>query len=130
MKRNSGTWMAFLAMTFAILGLAGLFASYAAPIPLERAMARDDTLDEALAVGDSQAALEKLRDRLDDSAALVIDGNGPLATRVATARAAMHAALLQDSDATGTQLRLMVSVVTVVTALFGIAILGAVARAP
>ncbi len=128
MRRNSGTWMAFLAMTFAIVGMVGLFASYAAPIPLERALARDATLDEALAAGDSKPALEPLRERLDDSAALVIDGQGPLAARVATARAAMHAALLENADQTGTQLRLMVCVVTVVGAVFGMVILGTVAR--
>ena len=128
MKRNTGPWMAFLAMTFAIVGMVGLFASYAAPIPLERALARDATLDDVLATGDSKPALEKLRDRLDDSAALVIDGQGPLATRVATARAAMHVALLEQSDAAGTNLRLMVSVVTLVGALFGLVILGTVAR--
>ena len=129
MKRNSGTWMAFLAMTFAVVGMVGLFAGYAAPIPLERAFARDATLDEALAAGDAKPALEPLRERLDDSAELVIDGPGPLAARVATARAAMHAALLQESDETGTRLRLMVAVVTVVGAVFGMVILGTVARA-
>ncbi len=129
MKRNSGPWMGFLAMTFAIVGLVGLFASYAAPLPLERALARDATLDEALTTDGSAAALGKLRDRLGDSAALVIDGQGPLATRVATARAAMHAALLEESDATGTRLRLTVLVITVVGAVFGMVILGAVARA-
>ena len=130
MKRNSATWMAFLAVTFAIVGLVGLFASYAAPIPLERAMARDATLDEALTLGDSKPALEPLRDRLDDNAALVIDGTGPLADRVAAARKTMHAAFLTESDETGANLRLMVSVVTVVAALFGLAMLGAATRSP
>ncbi len=130
MKRNVGTWMAFLAITFGVVGMVGLFASYAAPIPLERALARDATLDEALAAGDSKSALEKLRDRLDSNAALVIDGTGPLATRVATARAAMHTALLQEADAAGANLRIMVSVVTLVGALFGMIILVTVSRAP
>ncbi len=130
MQRNGATWMAFLAMTFAVVGMVGLFASYAAPIPLERALARDATLDEALAAGDSKARLEPLRDRLDDSAALVIDGAGPLVDRVAMARAAMHAALLQDAAETGTRLRLMISVVTVLGAVFGAVILGAMARSP
>ncbi|WP_158743398.1 hypothetical protein [Acidisphaera sp. L21] len=130
MKRNTGTWMAFLAMTFAVVGLVGLFGSYAAPIPLERAMARDATLDEVLATGDNKPALEALRDRLDDSAAVVIDGTAPLAERVATARAAMHTALLHESEASGKNLRLMIIVVTLVAALFGLIILGAVGRSP
>ena len=122
--------MAFLAMTFAIVGLVGLFASYAAPLPLQRAMARDATLDQALVAGDSKAALEPLRDRLGDSAGTVIDGAGPLPARVASARAAMHAELLHEADAVASRLRLMLGVVTVVAAGFGVALLGAVARAP
>ena len=125
MKRNSGTWMAFLAMTFGVVGLVGLFASYAAPIPLERALARDATMDEALAAGDSKPALEPLRERLDDSAALVIDGPGALPARVSLARAAMHAAFLTETKQTGTRLRLMILVVTVVGAVFGMVLLGA-----
>ncbi len=132
MKHNSGTWTAFLAMTFAVVGLTGLFASYAAPIPLDRALARDATLDEALATDgqpNQAATLAALRERLDDSAATVIDGPGPLAARVATARAAMRTEMQRQADAIGSRLRLMIVVVTVIGALFGAVILGAVARA-
>jgi ActR/RegA family two-component response regulator len=120
--------MAFLAMAFVVVGLVGLFASYAAP--LQRAMARDATLDEALATGGQKAALEPLRERLDDSAPLVIDGTGPIAGRVAAARAAMHASLMHEADAVGDRLRLELLVVTVVAAAFGAVVIGAVARAP
>jgi ActR/RegA family two-component response regulator len=122
--------MAFLAMAFVVVGLVGLFASYAAPLPLQRAMARDATLDEALATGGQKAALEPLRERLDDSAPLVIDGTGPIAGRVAAARAAMHASLMHEADAVGDRLRLELLVVTVVAAAFGAVVIGAVARAP
>ena len=128
MKRNTAAWMAFLAMAFAVVGLIGVFASYAAPLPLQRAMARDATLDEALATDGGKAALEPLRDRLDDSAAAVIDGSGPLAGRVAAARAAMHAELEHEADAVGSRLRLELLVVTVVAAGFGMVIVGAAAR--
>ncbi len=128
MKRNSATWMAFLAMAFAVVGLIGVFASYAAPLPLQRAMARDATLDEALATDGGKAALEPLRDRLDDSAAVVIDGSAPLADRVAAARAAMHADLTREADAVGSRLRLELLVVTVVAAGFGAVIVGAASR--
>jgi len=130
-KRNSGTWTAFLAMTFVIVGMTGLFATYATPIPLERALARDAALDEALA-SDGQpnqaAILEALRDRLDSSAAAVINGTGPLAARVGAARTAMHAELQREADAIGSRLRFMIIVVTVLGAVFGAVILGAVAR--
>ena len=130
MQRNTGTWMAFLAMTFAIVGLVGLFASYAAPLPLQRALARDATLDQALATGDDKAALEPLRDQLGDSASMVIEGAGPLAARVSTARADMNADFLREAAAVAARLRLMLAVVTVVAAGFGVALLGIVARAP
>ena len=128
MKRNSATWMAILAMAFAVVGLIGVFASYAAPLPLQRALARDAALDAALATDGGKAALEPLRDRLDDNAAAVIDGEGPLADRVATARAAMHAELEQEAAAVGARLRLELLVVTVVAAGFGMVVLGAAAR--
>ena len=130
MRRNTSTWMAFLAAAFAVVGLMGVFASYAAPIPLERAMARDATLDAALATGGAKPALELLRDRLDDSAATVIDGVGPLVDRVASARAAMHASLEAEAAAVGERVRLELLVVTLVAAGFGLVILGSVARAP
>jgi hypothetical protein len=121
--------MAFLAMAFVVVGMVGLFATYAAPLPLERAMARDATLDEALATGGQKAALEPLRTRLDDSASLVIDGTGPFAERVATARAAARASLLQESAQVGARLRLELLVVTLVAAGFGAVAIGAVSRA-
>ncbi len=130
MRRNTGTWMAFLAAAFGVVGLMGLFASYAAPIPLERAMARDATLDEALATSGAKPALEQLRGRLDDSAATVIDGAGPIADRVASARTAMHTSLEHEAAALGGRVRLELLVVTVVAAGFGLVVLGSVARGP
>jgi hypothetical protein len=127
-QRNSGTWMAFLAMTFVVVGLTGLFASYAAPLPLERALARDAALDEALASGGQHDLLDKLRLQLDDSAATVIDGTGPLEARVASARASMRAELLHEADSVGSRLRMMIVVVTLLAAVFGAVIVGAASR--
>ena len=56
MRRNTATWMAFLVAAFGVVGLMGVFASYAAPLPFERAIARDATLDEALATGGNKPA--------------------------------------------------------------------------
>jgi hypothetical protein len=114
-----------MAMTFVVVGLTGLFASFAAPLPLQRAMARDAALDEALASGGKPEVLAGLRDRLDDSAPVVIDGTGPIEARVNTARAAMRAELLHDSDAVGERLRWMVVIVTVEGAIFGAVVVGA-----
>ncbi len=126
--RNRGTWTAFLASAFLVVGLMGLFATFAAPLPLERALARETALDDALAVAgtpDQGAQLESLRPRLDDSAAAVIDGSGDLRDRIAAARVAMHVQLQREADAIAGRLRLLIVVVTFVAALFGAIVLGA-----
>ena len=128
MQRNLATWTAFLLCCFAVVGLMGLFASYAAPLPYERAELRDAVLDRALAAGDNKAALEPLRDQLDDSAATVIDGTGPLPGRIAAARAAMRETMRTDAAAIGSRLRLELGVITVVAGAFGAAMLVAAAR--
>lgn len=131
MQRNNGTWMAFLAMTFVVVGLTGLFATFAAPLPLERAMMRDTVLDEALATAgrpDQTSVLRAMRERLDTSAATVIDGAGDFAARIAAARTAMHAEMQHEADAIANRLQLLVVVVTAVAAIFGAVIIGAASR--
>lgn len=122
-----GHRIGFMAMAFAVVGLAGIFATYAAPIPLERALAREAVLDHALTTAgapDPAAALAALRPELADSAAAVIDGAGPLAARVAAERVAMRARLQADSAALGSRLRWMIGVGAATAALFGAALLG------
>ncbi len=126
--RNRGTWTAFLAAAFLVVGLMGLFATFAAPLPLERALARETALDDALAAAgrpDQTARLEALRDRLDESAPAVIDGSGDLRDRVAAARVAMRLQLEREADAIAGRLRLLIVVVTLVAALFGAIVMGA-----
>lgn len=130
-QQNNGTWMAFLAMTFVVVGLTGLFATFAAPLPLERAMLRDTALDDALATQgqpNQAALLASLRPRLESSAAAVVDGKGDLPDRVAVARTAMHAEMQHEADAIASRLQLLVVVVTAVGAVFGAVIVGAVSR--
>jgi hypothetical protein len=121
----------FLVMAFAIVGLTGIFATYAGPVPLERAMAREATLDRALATGtapDPKAALEALRPELGDSADTVIDGAGALAARVDRARLAMRAQFSAEAAALATRLRWIIGVGTATAALFGAAMLGVTGR--
>ena len=122
----SFTWMAFLAMAFAVVGLTGLFATFGAPLPLERAMARDATLDEALAASrqpDAQVAIEALRPRLAESADTILPVGGDMEARIGQARAEMRALLQREEDATTARLRLMILIVTVMGAVFGAAVL-------
>ena len=133
MKRSNGPWMAFLAMTFVVVGLTGLFATFAAPLPLERAMMRDTLLDQALATAgrpDQASLLAGMRTQLDSSAAAVIDGTGDLTARVSGARQAMHAEMQHEANAIASRLQLLVVVVTAVAAVFGAVIIGAAGRTP
>lgn len=131
MQIRNGNWMAFLAMSFAVVGLTGLFASVATPIPLERALARDAALDDAAAAArqpDPQAAIEALRSRLGDSAAALLPVGPDLAERIARERAAMRVRFLRDADNTEIQIRMMIGIITVAAAAFGIAILSIASR--
>jgi hypothetical protein len=129
--RPTGTLAAFLAMAFFIVGLTGLFACFAAPLPLERALAREAALDEAAAAArsaDPAAALAPLQARLGESAAALAPGPD-LPARIAAERLAMRARFATESDVTLTRLRWLICVITGMGALFGVAMLNLAARA-
>jgi hypothetical protein len=120
--------MGFMAMTFAVVGLTGLFASYAAPLPLERAMQREAAFDTALSPNLPAAARETLRQQLGEDAAEVLDGSGGLDQRVAAARQNARRRFAAEEAAVTSRLRLLVLVVTGAGALFGVALLNIVGR--
>lgn len=128
--RGSARAMAgFMAMAFAVVGLTGLLAAHVSRLPLERAMAREGVLDQALAAARSgdRAGLEALRVKLGDSApALLTGADGEPAgfeARVAAERVAMRARRMAEADATGGRLRALLVVVTIIAAGFGAALL-------
>lgn len=124
--RNRGTWTAFLLMCFAVTGLAGLFASYATSLPLQRALSRSAALDQVLAVAgqpDAPARLEALRPALGTSAAGVLSGTGDLAHRVASARAVMLAEQEREARSVAYRVRLMLGVITLLASGLGAGIL-------
>ena len=127
------TWMAFLAMAFMVVGLTGLFGSYATPLPLQRALARDVALDDAMAASrtaDPQAAVEALRPRLDESAAALLPVGGDMEHRIAAERTAMRARFLAESAAIAVRTRWLICVITVMAAVFGITVLHIGRRSP
>jgi len=133
MKRNGATWTAFLVMAFAVVGLVGAFATYAAQIPFERALARSDALDQAVALShqpDAQARLQALRDALGDSADHVLQGPGDIETRASAERIRMLEAFGRESEDIGLRLRVVIAVFAAAAALFGAAVLGIVQRSP
>jgi len=124
---NRASLVGFLAMCFVIVGLVGLFASFAAPLPLQRALTREHTLDEAeaaLAGPNPQAAIAALKDRLDDSAPALIPLPADAHAAIQAERVAMRARFLSDSDVVNTRMRWMIIIVTVMSAIFGVAITG------
>jgi hypothetical protein len=126
MGKVASTWMGFLAMAFAVVGLTGLFATFAAPLPLQRALARDQALDELLAGSagpDLAATFERLRPRLAESGDALSPPGGDMAARIASERRAMHARFIAEADAAANRLRWLICIATVMAAVFGMAVL-------
>jgi hypothetical protein len=124
---NRATLLGFLMMSFVIVGLVGLFATYAVPVPLARAIAREKTLDEAeaaLASPNPQAAIEALKSRLDDSALALIPLPADPQAAIAKERAAMRERFLAEEDGNSTRIRWLIVLVTVTAAIFGTAVTG------
>ncbi len=113
--------LGFLAMAFAVVGLTGLLAAHVGRLPLERALAREAVLDQALAAGRAgdAAALEALRVRLGESAAPILPLGEGFEARVAAERVAMRARRMAEARSVGLRLQVMVVVVTLLAGGFG-----------
>lgn len=124
--RYFDTWTAFLVMLFMLVGLCGLFASYAAGIPLERGIARSALLDRALAADPAQLAA--MRPVLGSLAPAVIDGPAPLPERIARARLVVADEQRREAASVDYRTRLMLGVVTLLAAALGAGILALTRR--
>jgi hypothetical protein len=117
----------FLLVCFLMPGLIGTFASFSIPAPVVDEMHQRAALQAVLAAptpAAQQAAINRLPDDVDaDTAALVVNGTGPLAARVAMAQANMRAEVLRQARAASYRIRLMVISITIVCALLGVALL-------
>jgi hypothetical protein len=123
--------MMFAALTVGVVGLTGVFATYAAPLPLQRAMAREAALDAALDAAhapDPQAAMAALAPRLGDSAAALAGSPAGLGERVAKERLDMRARFSTEAGLLAEQLRLLIGVITVMAAVFVAVIVGGLSR--
>lgn len=126
-KRIDSAWYGFLAITFAVVGLAGLFGSYACQVPYRRGEGAEQVLDRAAATH-SMAELAAMKNDLGDNAAIMLRADQPLADRVVAARAATRARVVLDAADIGRRIRVVIGVITLVSALFGCALLGAAAN--
>jgi len=118
----------FLLTCFLFPGLIGTFASFSIPAPVVDEMHQEAALDSVLNAptpAAQQAAIANLPNDMDDnSAALVAHGAGPLPARIAAARALMHQDVLTEARDEAYKIRLMVITMTVLGAIFGVALLG------
>ncbi len=124
--REIGSWTAFLMMAFAVVGLLGAFATYAAQIPLDRALARETALDQALVAERSgdPARIKSLQDALGDSA----DKIGSTEASLQAERLRMRSAFQAEADDVGFRLRIVIAAFTATGGLFGAFVLAIVRR--
>ena len=128
-RGDTATWTAFLVIAFGVVGLIGAFATFAAQIPFDRAMARSQALDQAVAADhqpDRVAALNALRPLLGDSADRVLSGSGDMAIRAAEERRRVISDLHAESLDYGVRLRIVIAAFTAAAALFGAMVLSIV----
>ena len=131
--RPQATWTAFLLMCFALVGLAGMFASYAVTIPLDRALARTAVLDGVLAEARQPDAARQATLRMmlgPEVGPRVLDGPGDLFDRVAAQREVVLQEGVQEDRRVAYRIRVLVAVVTVTAGLVGSGIMGFAHRAP
>ena len=120
--KDRATWTAFLLMCFAIVGLAGMFATYSTAIPLERALIRTGVLNEVLDAArapDGPARLAALRPSLGERADAVLSGPGDLWDRVAAERAIVLDEQGREARSVAHRTRVMVVIVTLMAGLVG-----------
>lgn len=126
-SRVSFSRVGFLLTAFLFPGLIGAFASYSIPAPVIDAMHQEAALDAVLAAQNTPNeanVLTNLDNDVDpDTAAIVNGGNAPLAQRVAAARANMRREVVAEARAEAYRIRLMVITMTILGAIFGVALL-------
>jgi len=119
----------FLLTCFLLPGLIGTFASFSIPAPVVDEMHQEAALDAVLNATDAasqKTAIANLPNDVDDDAAsLVTAGTAPIASRVTAARARVQADVIAEARAEAYKIRLMVITMTVLGAIFGVALLGA-----
>lgn len=122
--RGSGHWVAFLTMGFVIVGLAGVFAVYAAQLPLLRGMAHDKAIVAVAIAPPSES--DALRQVLGRDYDRLMAAPGPLPARIAAARNASRDEFLKQAADIRQRLIIVLVVVTLASALFGAMLLSVV----
>jgi hypothetical protein len=148
MAKTSFSRAGFLLCCFLLPGLIGTFATFSIPAPLVDEQHQQAALEAVLSAPDATAraaAIQNLsgppgsaaqNDMLGaaddatpgavdaDTAALVTNGTGPLAARVAAAEANMRREVVAQARDAAYKIRLMLITMTLLGAGFGVALLG------
>ena len=128
---DRATWTAVLLMCFALVGLTGLFATYATTVPWERALIRTGVLDQVLAASrapDAEARLSAFRPALGPDADAVLSGPGELWDRVAARRLVVLDEQGREARSVAHRVRIMVGTVTLMAGLLGAGIMALASR--
>lgn len=115
-------------MAFAIVGLVGVFGVWAAPLPLQRGLARDELLAQIQAGVIPATDGKTLRARLGDSADAVLRGENSVADRAAMERVANLRRSVTEAEDIRLRLVIVIGVVCAAAALFGTMVLSIVRR--
>ena len=149
MAKYSSARVGFLLCAFLLPGLIGTFASFSIPAPLVDEENQEQALQAVLDAPTPQAqaaAIARLSGNeaqqamaaqagmsqevpdtalVDpDTAAIVQNGTGPMADRVAAAEKNMRAEVMEQARAEAYRIRLMVITMTVLGAIFGVFLIG------
>ena len=122
----SGAWIGFLIIAFGVVGLIGAFATFAAQLPFDRAMARSQAIDQAIAAyraPDPLPALDRLRPLLGDSADRLLPPARDFVERAAAERTRSFEAMHAEAENVGFRLRFVIVAFTAAAALFGCMVL-------
>ena len=130
-KYGSGAWTGFLVMAFIILGLCGLFATYAVQLPYQREAYSEARLDAASGAPDAQARLDQLRDALgDDGTGAFPPDDVEMSHRIDTARHVLRRHFQDQGNDIALRLRIVIVVFTGGATLFGLMVTSILRRAP
>ena len=128
MAKISYSRIGFLLTCFLFPGLIGTFASFSIPAPVVDEQHQQAALDAVLNAptpAAQAAAIASLANDVDaDTAAIVTTGTVPLPARIAAAKANMRLEVVAQASAEAYKIRLMVITMTVLGAIFGVALLG------
>lgn len=127
---NSRAWGGFLVMAFVILGLCGLFSTYAAQLPFQRELFAENKLDLMIAAPDANARLDSLRDTLGDDGVGAFSAAGSPEQRIETARLVLRKHFQVQAADIALRLRIVLIVFTGASALFGVMVVSILRRAP